>query len=274
MLKFNNLVIAIFLVLGFFNPLSSKVELNQQFSFPLTKSFEKLLLKRVAEKLPCLVMHPFFTYPNENVESVLSHFPNGKIRVFGYGSLMNKISAGRSLKSSAVESMHPSIAFGVKRVFNYKATVTKHWGADQNKKEKAMLNLVQTLNIASVANGVTIEVDIEDFKRLVDRETGYDLVPILVAPWDDIRTQNPNIDVQVAYTFVAAHELRDNIDYTSTEYYPVRGYLHAVQDASTAYGDEFARMWNSTTYLADGTTSINDWDEETFSGILCTHEPE
>lgn len=247
--------------------------LDKQFPFPLESDYQKLILRQVAEKLPCLVTFPFYTYPNAGFEVIPNYFQDGKVLVFGYGSLMNKISAGRSVKEEALDSMHPSVAFGVKRIFNYKATVTRHWGNDQHEKEKAMLNLAQTLNIASVANGVTIKVDLEDFVKLVDRETGYDLVPILVTSWDDILTQNPHFNIQVAYTFVASHELRNHIKYTSTGYYPVRGYLHAVQDASLAYGEEFARMWNATTYLADGTTSVDDWDEFTFMGILCTHEP-
>lgn len=51
------------------------------------------------------------------------------------------------------------------------------------------------------------------------------------------------------------------------------GYLHAVQETSQAYGPEFAAFWNTTTYLADGTTPIEGWDEVTFMGILCTQKP-
>jgi cation transport regulator ChaC len=269
----NKFLSFVFMMLITSSSLFGTSNLNHQFSFPLEKDYQKLMLRRVAEKLPCLVAFPFYAYPNTGFEEVSDRFSDGKILVFGYGSLMNKLSASRSVKEDAVGSIHPAIALGVKRLFNYKATVTKHWGEEQHAKEKAMLNMVQTLNISSVANGVTIEVDLEDFKRLVQRETGYDLVPILVASWDDVLSQNPQVNIQVAYTFVASHELRNHIDYTSTEYYPVRGYLHAIQDASLAYGEDFARMWNATTYLADGTTSVNEWDEVTFMGILCTHEP-
>jgi hypothetical protein len=247
--------------------------LDAQFPFALEQEYQKLLLNRVAEKLPRLVSLPSYTYPNEGFEKVASRFPKGKVLLFGYGSLMNRLSASRSVKNEALESMCPCIAFGVKRLFNYKAVKTQHWGEDQDPKEKAMLNIAQTLNIASLANGVMIEVDAEDFGRLVQRETGYDLVPILVASWNDIRSQNPEIKIHVAYTFAASQELRNHINYTSTKYYPVRGYLHAVQEAALIYGVDFARMWNSTTYLADGTTKLDEWDEKTFADILCTFEP-
>ena len=237
-------------------------------------NYTKQLLDKVGAEMPHLVTYPFYEYPNAGHEHIAKHFPEGKILVFGYGSLMNKVSASRSMKPEAIESMQTAIAFGVKRIFNYKATKTAHWGENQHPKEKAMLNLTQTVNIASIANGVTIEVDLEDFTRLVQREIGYDLVPILVMSEKDLKEKAADPEIRVAYTFTAASELRNHINYTHTKYYPVRGYLHAVQAAAAQYGDEFARMWDETTYLADGTTSIVDWDQETFNGILCTFEPE
>jgi cation transport regulator ChaC len=235
---------------------------------------KKMLLEKVGAKMPLLVSFPFYQYPNSGYEHAANHFQKEKILVFGYGSLMNKASASRSMKAEAVESMETAIAFGVKRIFNYKAAKTIHWGENQHQKEKAMLNLIQTVDITSMANGVTIEVDLEDFSRLVQRETGYDLVPILVVREKDVKENNIDPEVRVAYTFIAVNELRNHINYTSTKYYPVRGYLHAIQEAAALHGEEFARMWNETTYLADGTTNIAEWDENTFTGILCTFEPE
>lgn len=237
------------------------------------KAYEKVLLQKVGTKLPELITFPFFQYPNDGHQEIVNHFPSGKVLLFGYGSLMNKVSAARSMKVEAVESMEPAIAFGVKRLFNYKVTDPSRWGTEQNRKERAMLNIAQTLNIGYMANGVVLEVDAEDLTKLVSRETGYDLVPILVASWNEVMNQNPEIEIRIAYTFVAVNELRNNTAYTSTEYYPVLGYLHAVQEASQAYGSEFAVFWNATTYLADGTTPIEDWDEVTFMGILCTQKP-
>lgn len=242
-------------------------------SYRWSEEYHNHLMKKVGETLPLLVTYPFYRYPNRGHEQLPAKFPNEKVIVFGYGSLMNKLSAGRTVKAEAVDSITPAIAFGVKRIFNYKAKKTEHWGANQNRKEKAMLNLVQTFNISSMANGIIMEVDLEDFHNLVIRETGYDLVPIIVSNWTDVMSQNPDVEMKIAYTFVASSELRNHIDYTSTEFYPVRGYLHAVQEASSAYGEDFAEMWNETTFMADGTTSVNEWDQHTFSGILCTETP-
>lgn len=227
------------------------------------KAYEHALLKKVEIKLPDLTAYSFFQYPNEGHQEIFKHFSSDKALLFGYGSLMNKDSAARSIKKEAVKSMQPAIAFGVKRIFNYKVSDASSWGA-KDKKERAMLNLSQTLNISSMANGVVFEVDAEDLTKLVNREVGYDLVPILVASWDDMMSRNSHIEIHIAYTFVAANELRDNTSYISTDYYPVMGYLHAVQDAAKNYGPEFAEFWNKTTYLANGTTQIDNWDEVFF----------
>lgn len=243
------------------------------FSIDIDPSYENLLMKKVGAKLPELVAFPFFQYPNDSYRSLVEHSPSGKVLIFGYGSLINKESAARSVNAAAIASMTLAIAFGVKRLFNVKVSDPSRWGKNQNQKERAMLNLAQTLNIAAMANGVVFEVDATDLGRLVSREIGYDLVPILVASWNDVLAQSPEIKIRVAYTFVAASELRNNTAYTSTEYYPVLGYLHAIQEATQAYGPEFAAFWNATTYLADGTTSIDDWDQVTFHGILGTQKP-
>lgn len=236
-------------------------------------TYERTLLAKVGAELPKLVTFPFYQYPNEGHRELSNRFPDGKVLIYGYGSLMNKASAARSMKAEAVNSMQPAIAFGVKRIFNYKVSDPSRWGIDQHRKERAMLNLATTTNIASIANGVILEVDVEDLSSLVSREIGYDLIPILVATWEDVVSQNPEVKIRVAYTFVAVNELRNNMSYTSTEFYPVLGYLHAVQEASQPYGAEFAAFWNATTYLANGTTKIDEWDEVTFMGILCTQKP-
>lgn len=233
-------------------------------------SYQAVLMEKVGEKLPELSTYPFLQYPNNGHETLMQHFPSGKVRVFGYGSLINKVSAGRTVKPEAIQSMYPGVIFGAKRIFNYTATKTDHWGANQHPKEKAMLNLVPSLNFASIVNGVVIEVDAEDLMRLVQREIGYDLVPVLVASWTDIVNRKPPLEIQVAYTFVSAPELRDHRLYTSTQFYPVRGYLNAIQQANLEYGEAFSSLWDQSTYLADGTTTIKSWDQKTFEGILCT----
>lgn len=236
-------------------------------------SYDTVLLERIAALVPQLAYYPALRYPNQQSEQLLASSSKGKVLVFGYGSLISRESAGRSVSAEAIATMRPAVAFGVKRLFNYKAARTDHWGPIQDPKERAMLNLVPTWSYLNWVNGVVMEVDAEDLANLVKRETGYDLVPLIIADWDDVMAQHGDPNIRIAYSFVAASELRNHIIYTSTKYYPVRGYLHAIQDGAMDFGMHFRRVWNATTYLADGITRLDDWDEVTFRDILCTKEP-
>lgn len=247
--------------------------IGEDWKNPWTQEYHTLLTEKLSEQVANLANFPSLQYPNEGHADLPSLFPDQKVILFGYGSLMNKQSASRSITPETLATMKPVIAFGLQRVFNYKAKKTDHWGADQNKLEKAMLNLIPTTSYKEVVNGVSIEVDAQDLPQLVQREVGYDLVPILIADWSEVSEENPSVNIKVAYTFIAAPGLRNHIEYTSTKYYPVRGYMHAAQEGALEYGENFHDLWNHTTYLADGLTEVTDWDEVTFTGILCSDEP-
>lgn len=231
------------------------------------------LIEEAAAKVPLLSTYPVLQYPNEDYQSITSKYPEGKILLFGYGSLMNKNSALRSISPTAVDSMKPVIAFGFKRLFNYKTSNVSRWGDNLPENERAMLNMHPTTTFNSIINGVVLEIGKEDLIKLIKRETGYDLVPILVANWNEAIQENAKITVQIAYTFIVPDELRNGIDYTQTKYYPVRGYLFAAQEGASAFGEPFLKFWNETTFLSNGTTPITQWDQKTFSGLLDTKEP-
>ena len=186
---------------------------------------------------------------------------------------MNKASASKSLKAEAVESMAPAIALGVKRIFNYKAAQLEQWGRNLDPMERAMLNLIPTTTYKSIANGVVMKIDQKDFARLVQREVGYDLMPILIADWDSVIAENPRVEIKVAYTFIVPDEIRNGIDYTQTKYYPVRSYLRASEDGASAFGKTFHKLFNYTSYLANGTTRVCQWDQKDFETLLKSREP-
>lgn len=266
-----NLIISLILTLA-----AASLPAMQQLDnkpFSQKSPYGALLMEKVGKHQSELAKHPNLIYPNADYASILKHYPKGKVLVFGYGSLMNKTSAARSMKPEAVESMQPVVAFGAKRIFNYYATKVDHWGANPDPKERAMLNLAPSFDKTAVVNGVTLEVDEEDLANLVKRERGYDLVPILVASWSSVSSESTEVEFKVAYTFVIPNELRDNIAFSSTQFYPVRGYLEAIQEGAGSFGKDFLELWDSTTYLADGTTTVAKWDKKTFKEILCTKQP-
>ncbi len=238
----------------------------------IPSDYKKKLLERVGENYPKLAEFPHLKFPNQDYATILPQFPDSKVLIFGYGSLINRASASRNVKPEVIDTMQPAVTFGVKRIFNYQAQKTSHWGENQDKKEKAMLNLVPSMDVTSMINGITMEVDADDLADLITREKGYDLVPLLVASWENVMREDPNPEIKVAYTFISPNEPREHVIYTSSQYYPVRGYLHAIQEGSLDYGQTFADFWDETTYLADGTTKVANWDQTTFKDILSAEQ--
>lgn len=236
-------------------------------------AYELQLLKKAGEMAPTLATFPCLQYPNRGYEKIPEKYADQKVLLFGYGSLMNKASAARSVKPEAVNSMAPVVAFGVKRIFNYKASKLEQWGRNLNPLERAMLNLIPTTTYNSIVNGVVMKIDQEDFTRLVQREVGYDLMPILIADWDSVIAENPKVEINVAYTFIVPDEIRNGIDYTQTKYYPVRGYLHASEAGASAFGKTFLKLFDYTSFLANGTTRIYQWDQKDFETLLKSREP-
>lgn len=241
-------------------------------NLPWSASYQTHLVKEFSKRIPRLSTYPTFLYPNEEYTEIIDKYPEDQILIFGYGSLMNKASAKRSLNQEAIDSMKPVVALGFKRIFNYNVGQTTRWGPIKDN-ERAMLNIQATPRYNQITNGVLIKVNAKDLENLVIRETGYDLIPILVADWNDVVNEKADIKFYIAYTFLVPDELRNGIDYTQTSFYPVRGYLRASENGAAAYGQKFLNVWREHTYLSDGTTKISDWDQETFEGILDTSSP-
>lgn len=243
------------------------------FSVPWSEDYQNLLMERVGGKIKDLSTYPSLRFPNIEDQKILNKYPDGKVLIFGYGSLMNMQSASRSVSPESLQSMRPVVSFGLKRIFNYKAHDVSRWGKGLPDLEKAMLNVEPMTTYRHIVNGIVMEVSPQDLAKLINREKGYDLVPVLVADWNDVISQNPDVKIEVAYTFYVPDELRNGVNYSQTKYYPVRGYLNAVREGASIFGEQFLNYWNLTTYLGNGTTTVNDWDEETFTGILDTKEP-
>jgi hypothetical protein len=229
---------------------------------PWSNDYQKMLIEKAAQEAPNLSKYPSLKYPNADYKQILDKYPQGKALLFGYGSLINAQSEARTISAKAVHSMQPAIAFGLKRLFNYAAKKTVK-NSDLPAKESSLLNTVPMTQLSQMINGVLITVGKEDLERLVQRETGYDLVPILVTLWDDVLAENPSAKIQIAYAFIASDELRQGVRYTHNGYDPDERYLRLVEKGAAAYGEKFLDYFNATTFLSDGTTSIEQWNRKT-----------
>lgn len=227
-----------------------------------SKDYQNTLMEKVGKEVPSLSTYPSTKYPNKDYASLLDQYPNKKVLLFGYGSLMNPGSARKSVSKNAVRSTRSVVAFGFKRIFNYKPGDLSKWGSDVEKNEGAMLNIDPKTTYNHIINGVVMEVNLKDLKALVQREIGYDLVPMLVADWNKVLSEDSSVQIEKAYTFLVPDELRGGKSYTETHSYPLRKYLYIVQEGASLFGTQFLDYWNATTYLSDGTTSIQNWDKE------------
>lgn len=226
---------------------------------PWDDYYQDSIAEKALSMTPILNEMLSLKYPNDDFQDVAAQFPDSKILIFGYGSLMNIQSASRSIKTENVLKMQPAIAFGFYKIFNYRADVISHWGTPEDSNERAMLNISCSPDYRVITNGVLIEVDIDDLFNLVKREIGYDLIPILVMAWDDAVFQNPDPEIKIAYTFRASNNPRLGKIYTNQNILPVKGYLNAVHEGAAQFGPDFYNYWNKTTRLADDKTVMNTW---------------
>jgi hypothetical protein len=241
------------------------------YSTPWSESYQYFLIQKASQQMANLSSYSTLRYPNDDFEDLAARFPDQKILIFGYGSLMNKLSAARSISRESIQTMRPVVAFGLKRLFNYHPVSLERWGPDLHPREKAMLNVMPVTTYKTIINGVALEASIEDVRGLIKRERGYDLVPILIADWNSVSKESPDVVVKVAYTFLVPEEIRCGIAYIQQKYYPVKGYLKMVREGAAAFGSDFLVYFDNTTFLANGVTAINEWDEH-FKDKLCNDE--
>ena len=144
------------------------------------------------------------------------------------------------------------MAYGFQRTFNYKATPSKKIA---RKNDIAMLNLFQTKS-SDIVNGVLMWVTHDDLKKLIQREEGYHLKPVILSDWkQDPETSLPNF--WLAYMFIAPSDS----PYCLSKINPYPPYANAALLGAKRYGDLFFTFWLETTFLADLITPFSAWIE-------------
>ncbi len=215
---------------------------------------------------------PVFEYPIRNPSDVVQLFEGDTVPIFSYGSLLNRASAARTLSEKAMATHKPAIVFSAHRIFDRHVPTTKRWGPMERPNDTAMLNLYITGDYCNIVNGVVIHVGIDDLQGLLDREEGYDLIPVIGTNWtsvvDDKEVQP---EMFIAYAFKASDEPREGVYYTSAYINPVPGYAIASQNGAIQYGEVFEKLWIASTYLADKTTSYQEWLENPAIDCECNH---
>lgn len=158
------------------------------------------LLVEHAQKLEKdLKEYPSFSFPIP-AEEVFKLFPNQRIPIFAYGSLLYPKSALKTIPQTTVDTYRLVVAYGFQRAFNYKATLSKKISREN---DVAMLNLFQTKS-SDIVNGILMWVTHDDLTKLIQREKGYHLRPVILSDWK--QGLNPEIPLPhfwLAYVFIA-----------------------------------------------------------------------
>ncbi len=207
---------------------------------PIVKASKEIRL----DSFPC------FAYPISDLDPLFEALGKKTVTIFAYGSLLNEKSAAKSLSIQALRTYRPALVFGYSRTFDRHVPKTK-W-----KKERpgdtGMLNLFENSN--GLTNGVIFEATRKDLHSLLAREQGYDLVPVVVIPWE-YQGKKP----QIAYTFIASSQLRGGIHYTSEKINPVPAYAKLSQKGALRFGADYMQFWIDSTYLSDRKTPYAEW---------------
>lgn len=180
------------------------------------------------------------------------------ITLFSYGSLMDLESASKTLQPKSLATRKPALAFGVRRLFDRDVPIKEgsKWCIPVDPEARGMLNIMPTGSPYDFVNGVVLEATVEDLANLLDREQGYDLLPVVIQDWEK---EN---EFRVAYTFYAPQ----NSSFTSSNIRPRPKYYQLSRDAALQFGPLYYLTWFKTTYLADGKTPIVEWDIKVVQG--------
>lgn len=205
---------------------------------------------------------PRYPYPisKDQLIDLTKRFNPSRVKFIGYGSLVNKISAGRTLSPNVIDSFKPVLALGGKRTFDRNISNPSRWGEKIRENDTGMLNVVPSKNLQQMFNGVAMEVDLAELGRLTEREVGYDLIPIVALNWDEAMDEDLHFPhFFMAYTFSASSSSRGGKIYISACVNPVPGYSYASMAGAAEYGEAFHQFWIDTTFLADRKTPFLLW---------------
>lgn len=203
-------------------------------------------------------MAGYWTYPYPTIIDSLRAEGKESIVIFSYGSLMDVASASKTLSQAALATRMPAIGYKIKRIFDRDVPIREgsKWCQPAHPHARAMLNVLPTASHEDFVNGVLIHIPLDEIPNVLFREEGYDLLPIVVQEWD-IEEETVMPHYRVAYTF---HAPQTGF-YTNSQIMPRPKYYELTRDAALQYGLAFYDIWLETTYLADGITSVMEWEE-------------
>lgn len=199
-----------------------------------------------------------YEYPWFNLEKDLLLHKTKTIKLFTYGSLLNKESAKKTLSKEVIGTSKVAIASGLRRVFNYNLpeVVAKRqiYNSEINPKDFSVLNTEFTGLASDFCNGIIIEIPIIEIQELRKREIGYDLISV-----NCFYLETNTWDSETVYTLSCEHKLFENNWLTKSDLPPHPKYLKVCIDGAKSINLDFYDMWLKTTYLGDNTNNMSSY---------------
>jgi hypothetical protein len=218
--------------------------------------FPPAIMRRLTEYLASISTEAY-GYPWDGLEDVVATFPDHRLLLIGYGSLLNEDSAAKTIKTRPAGGYPPVLALGARRVFNYliPAAKLKAHGGSFGPRERAALNVDYTQSPANALNGRLITVSAADIPPLRAREFGYDLRPVACLPWND-----KDAEPFAAFVLVAAKPAQNGRQVLDDTALPNPPYYRVCRKGGRAVSEAFLQLYLQTTYLADRKTTLVEWE--------------
>jgi hypothetical protein len=191
-----------------------------------------------------------FKYPWKDLEKSLYDRGRERIYLVGYGSLLNPQSAARSVRNTPSNGHPPVVAFGARRVFNYRMpdVTFERYGVEPGALDRAALNAEPAA--ASVFNGRLIEFAFSDLPELRVRETAYDLQPVTCLFWD-----KPGTAPFTAFALCCGYEFWEGKPYVDDTLVPYEPYYQMCRTGAEMASPMFLQFYLKTCFLADRRTT-------------------
>ncbi len=215
------------------------------------------LVKVDAALLECSEKYPGFAYPWGDLEAFLDSAGLVSLPLVGYGSLINRESAGRTIDVDGAADRKAVKAFGALRVFNYRMPakmLEQRYGTPANSKYVAALNCEVSGKTVDQFNGILTHVGRDRLDALRERERAYSLKPVVYHSWD-----KPEEALSPAYILELLPDGRGGSNPYDTSIFPHQAYTRLCQEGASAVSAEFLSFFNDTCFLADKITRLSNY---------------
>ncbi|HWL09786.1 MAG TPA: hypothetical protein VNQ76_15370 [Planctomicrobium sp.] len=193
-----------------------------------------------------------YEYPWLSLDDELT--PGRTLPIAGYGSLMNRYSAARTLSQEAVMNCSPIVVFNARRVYDYVMSFRsrKRFGLDMPESHCGVLNSYVTGDLHDYFNAVRIELSREQLSSFRDREFGYDLLPVLTLQWGELTGQR-HPTPRISYILSCRNPTREGRQMVNPGVQPHPLYHRLCQAGCREISEDFLKMFHETTWVGSQT---------------------